>query len=85
MYYVMGNHPLTVRNFDGPRERWTFPGGCVNLDGRVVHHQGLLIAGLEGSMRYNNNHYFQYTDREMAWKVAGLAPWLALNKLRYGR
>jgi Icc-related predicted phosphoesterase len=36
-------------------------------------------------MRYNNNHYFQYTDREMAWKVAGLAPWLALNRLRYGR
>ena len=85
VFYVIGNHPLTVRNLDGPKERWAYPGGCVNLDGRIVRHRGLLIAGLEGSMRYNNNHYFQYTEREMAWKVYGLAPSLVLNKLRYGR
>jgi uncharacterized protein len=84
LFYVIGNHPLTVRNIDGPPEGWAYPGGCVNLDGRVLYHKGLLIAGLEGSMRYNNN-YFQYTEREMARKVYGLAPWLLLNKLRFGR
>ena len=36
-------------------------------------------------MRYNNNPHFQYTEREMTWKMWALAPWLMLNKLRYGR
>lgn len=85
LFYVIGNHGYTVRNYQGPREQWEYPGGCVNIDSRVVQHQGLLIAGLEGSMRYNRNTDFQYTEQEMARKVWGLAPWLWLNKLRYGR
>lgn len=36
-------------------------------------------------MRYNNNSRFQYTEREMAWKMWRLAPSLVLNKFLYGR
>ncbi len=85
LFYVIGNHAYEVRQLYASKEEWTYPGGCENIDGRVVQYRGLLIAGLEGSMRYNNNPYFQYTEREMAWKVWQLAPWLVLNKLLHGR
>ncbi len=85
LFYVIGNHANEVRQLYAPKEEWVYPAGCENIDGRPVRYRGLLIAGLEGSMRYNNNPYFQYTEREMAWKVWQLAPWLVLNKLLHGR
>jgi Icc-related predicted phosphoesterase len=85
LFYVIGNHANAVKKRYAPKDQWEYPGGCENIDERVVHHRGLLIAGLEGSMRYNDNPYFQYTEREMAWKVWRLAPWLVLNKLAHGR
>jgi hypothetical protein len=85
LFYVIGNHANAVKHRYAPRGQWEYPGGCENIDGRVVRYKKLLIAGLEGSMRYNNKPDFQYTEREMAWKAHQLAPWLMLNKLRYGR
>jgi uncharacterized protein len=85
VFYVIGNHANAVRKRWAPREEWEYPGGCENLDGRVVRYRKLLIAGLEGSMRYNDNPEYQYTEREMMHKVWRLAPALALNRLRYGR
>lgn len=78
LYYVMGNH-------GGDGGERVFPDGCENLDGRVLEHRGLLIAGLEGSMRYNNRPNFQYTENEMRGKIALLSPALLLNRARYGR
>ncbi|MGC9333079.1 MAG: metallophosphoesterase [Anaerolineae bacterium] len=85
LFYVIGNHGNAVRKQYAPREEWQYPGGCENIDGRVVRYRKLLVAGLEGSMRYNESPYFQYTEREMAAKVWGLAPSLMLNRLLYGR
>lgn len=85
LFYVIGNHANAVRKRYAPREEWQYPGGCVNIDERVVRHRKLLIAGLEGSMRYNTNPYFQYTEREMNLKIWRLVPALLLNRLRYGR
>jgi uncharacterized protein len=85
LFYVIGNHANEVKGLYGPKEEWKYPGGCENIDGRVVRYRGLLIAGLDGSMRYNNNEHFQYTEREMVWKVWSLAPALVLNKLLQGR
>ena len=85
LFYVVGNHANAIKQVYGPRQDWQYPGGCENIDGRVVRYRGLLLAGLEGSMRYNNQEHFQYTDREMAWKVWRLAPALVLNKLLHGR
>lgn len=78
LYYVMGNHGAR----GGAREH---PEGCVNLDGRVVNHNGFLMAGLEGSMRYNNAPLYQYTDSQMRLKVLRLEWRLWLNRLRHGR
>jgi calcineurin-like phosphoesterase family protein len=85
LFYVIGNHGNAVRKSYAPKEEWDYPGGCENIDGRVVRYRGLLIAGLQGSMRYNDNPDFQYTEREMAWKVWQLAPSLMLNRLLHGR
>ena len=44
----------------------------------------LLIAGVSGSMRYNNGKD-QYTEGEMKRQLLMLAPKLIWNKIRYGR
>jgi hypothetical protein len=85
LFYVIGNHANAVKGRHGLRGEWEYPGGCENIDGHVVRYRKLLIAGLEGSMRYNNSPDFQYTEREMAWKMWQLAPSLLLNRLLYGR
>lgn len=85
VFYVIGNHANAVRKRYAPEEDWQYPGGCTNIDERVVRYKKLLIAGLEGSMRYNNNPHFQYTEREMTAKVWRLVPALLWNRMRYGR
>ncbi len=85
LFYVIGNHANAVKARYGPRSEWEYPGGCENIDGRIVRYKRLLVAGLEGSMRYNRNPDFQYTDREMARKVWQLVPGMLVNKLLYGR
>ena len=51
---------------------------------RFVEHKGLLIAGLEGSMRYKPGPY-QYTQNEMMYKVARLGPKMFLQRIMKGR
>ncbi len=78
LFYVMGNH-----GGDGGEK--IFPDGGENIDGHVVEYRGLLIAGLEGSPRYNNRPNFQYTENEMRAKIAALTPALMVNRARHGR
>lgn len=63
LFYVCGNH-------DGGYDRKP-PEGCDCIDGRVVDFRGYRILGLGGSMRYNNGK-FQYTEREMRWRISRL-------------
>src|SRR5919199_757772 len=78
LLYVMGNHAGS----GGPKE---FPDGGQNVDGRVVEYNGLLLAGLEGSIRYNDRPDYQYTENQMRAKIAALSPALWMNRLRSGR
>jgi Icc-related predicted phosphoesterase len=84
LFYVKGNHDVRVE-YRARGQAKTEPEGCVNVDSRVVPHAGLLIGGLEGSMRYTREPRFQYTDMEMRFKVLRLAPQLMLNRVRCGR
>ena len=52
-----------------------------NKDGNTTP---LLIAGLSGSLRYNNGRC-QYTESQMKRKLLKLLPALLWNKIRYGR
>ncbi len=64
-YYVFGNHGREVEYQSGKGEIWqrkTEPQGAVNFHCRTAREGALLLAGLEGSMRYNNAPRFQYTN-----------------------
>jgi len=75
LFYVRGNHDEIYT--DEP------PGG-INLHGQIVRFGGITMAGLEGSIRYNNGE-IQYTQMQMHGKVLGLAPIVMWNRWVRGR
>jgi uncharacterized protein len=84
LYYVAGNHDK--------REQFMSDGrvvsraeGCVNIDGAVLRHKDWLLAGLGGSIRYRPGERNMYTEADMSGRIAGLAPRLVYNRLRWGR
>ena len=82
-YFVYGNHAQhVIITESGPKIR--VPEGCINIHRRVINHDGLLIAGLEGSMRYREGPH-QYHDWQMALNVAFMLPRLWWNRLVRGR
>jgi len=87
LLFVPGNHDPGLKlgdstfeglsaNFDG-----TGPSGCINADGRTEEAAGLWIAGLGGSIRYNEGPN-QYTQREMRWRARRLE-WRARVRRRH--
>ena len=94
-YFVFGNHNLN----DFPYyHRTAEHGGYVMTDRYELNHshgaiytgfktkreQTLLLAGVSGSIRYNNGQC-QYTDRQMFMSLLKMVPSLIKNKIRYGR
>jgi Icc-related predicted phosphoesterase len=97
LYYVPGNHDRSEQYLSDGRIIHSAQ-GCEVLDQRTarlpVNLNGaaaagrppqLLLAGLGGSIRYNNDSLHQHTEGEMASRVVSLAPRLLLNRLRFGR
>lgn len=58
--------------------------GSTYLEDRVRKFDGLLVAGLGGSMRYNDGQH-QFTERQMYRRIARLIPRLLWNRLVHGR
>jgi len=83
-YFVFGNHGREVE-YQGDGRAVYSPAGATNLHGHAVREGSLLLAGLEGSIRYNNSSRFQYTETEMWNNIARLAPSLLKNRVRHGR
>jgi Icc-related predicted phosphoesterase len=82
LFYVHGNHANEVEYGVAGERRG--PWGGTNLNRRVVNQAGLLLAGIEGSLQYNNGPY-QYSQSDMWSSVLSLAPALLMNHIRYGR
>ena len=74
MFYVRGNHDEI---YDSE------PPGGINLHRKVVRFQGVTLAGLEGSIRYNRGA-IQYTQSQMFRMVLGLGPQVLWHRLRRG-
>jgi Icc-related predicted phosphoesterase len=83
LLYVFGNHDQGIYTSSGQFKQ--APMGGVNVDERVVEVKGLLIGGLEGSMRYSGRGDHQYAEQDMQWKALRMAPALWWNRLRHGR
>jgi len=83
LYFVHGNHDLSKKaKLD---ETQSAPLGADNLHRKILRKHGLLLAGVEGSIKYNRTTRFQYTQGEMWGHVLRLIPGLLFNKLIYGR
>jgi len=61
--YVHGNHDKNYGQMP--------PEGCDCIDGQLVTYNGVRILGLGGCRRYNSGPH-QYTDRQMALRIARL-------------
>lgn len=83
LFFVRGNHaPKIEYGADWERQ---FPLGGRNIHGKTVRApNGLLLAGVEGSLRYNTGPN-QYTQRQMWMNVFRLVPGMLLNRMRFGR
>ncbi len=84
LVYVRGNHD------DGPQYAvdgrvWRDVRGGVDIHGKVVARKGLILAGLQGSMRYKAHADYMYSEAEMRRVVAQLVPRLLWNRQRLGR
>ena len=82
-FYVRGNHD-PVHEYSENHSS-TGPNGGVDLHNRIVCHDGVLLAGIEGSIRYKKQGKFQYTQSQMWGLVFELIPRLIFNRLKYGR
>jgi Icc-related predicted phosphoesterase len=82
--YVRGNHDTGVQIGEGGRI-WNEVRGGVNIHGKVVTRKGLILAGLQGSMRYKAHADYMYSESEMRGLVASMVPRLLWNRQRFGR
>jgi hypothetical protein len=84
-YYVYGNHGREIEFQGGNWAEKRSPLGAENLHRNTAREGTLLMAGLEGSIRYNNAPKHQYTESEMMYNIMRLAPKLMMNRVRFGR
>jgi uncharacterized protein len=84
MYYVLGNHDGEGFCRENGRVDYQ-PDGGESIDGRALEAQGILLAGLGGSIRRGFTLKNQYTEAEMWRRVLRLTPQLLSNQARYGR
>ena len=80
LVFVPGNHDADLTGYSRRQGLWLqsgfparYPGptGAVNADGQVVEAAGLRIAGLGGSIRYNNGPN-QWTERQQTRRATRL-------------
>ena len=84
LYMVSGNHDAHNQYMsDG---RVLDHAECtINIDGELANENGILLAGLGGSIRYRPDGVHQYTQSEMKGRILSMTPSLILNRLRQGR
>lgn len=83
LYYVRGNHDKVVEYSPEGQQR-VGPHGGNDLHRKVIRTKDLLLAGVDGCLRYRPGP-FQYTQSEMWAHVFSLVPGLMLNRMLYGR
>ena len=85
LYYVLGNHAEELTRGDWGKRY--LPLGCTDLGGKVLRDpfSGLILAGLPGSPRYSEDEPEQYSEAQVLWMIARMAPRLWWNRIRTGR
>ncbi|MEK9161750.1 MAG: metallophosphoesterase [Chloroflexota bacterium] len=84
LYMVSGNHDAHNQYMSDGRVL-DHAEGTINIDGELANENGILLAGLGGSIRYRPDGVHQYTQSEMKGRILSMTPSLILNRLRQGR
>jgi len=79
---VHGNHDVPPANLDDPAVGVWWDG--IDLHGRVVNVDGVLLGGLQGSPRYSDGP-FQSGELDMWLAILRMLPRLVVNRIRRGR
>lgn len=82
LYFVRGNHDKLVEYTVGGTR--SYPHGGIDLHRRVLVYQGVILAGVEGCLRYRPGPY-QYSSGEMWMHVFSLVPQLLFQRMISGR
>ena len=77
LLFVHGNRHGCCRNKNQKEN-------SLNIDGKVRHEAGLVIAGLGGSMRYDKGEN-QFSDFQMTIRMLKMFPALVYNRIFRGR
>jgi Icc-related predicted phosphoesterase len=93
LYFVFGNHnnedlkyfrkTWNSQLIEDPRVEYPIC-GAVHVGTKITTEGDLIIAGLGGSMRYNNG-INQFTDFQMYLEIIRLIPRLLINRITHGR
>ena len=92
MYFVFGNHHTSEMIYY-QEERFPYNteagkadhySASSHIDAKLIHEDGILIAGLGGSMKYNNGEN-QFTDLHMYLRIIKLLPAMLFNRIFRGR
>ncbi|MDR1956685.1 MAG: metallophosphoesterase [Treponema sp.] len=96
LFFIFGNHDLKDYQYikygrDVEKQRGfpqvtTVPpgAGAIHIGSKVRFAEGLIIAGLGGSMYYNHGEN-QYTEWGMGFEILKLIPGLLFNRIFRGR
>ena len=92
LFFIFGNHHIEdLKHYKklwdtplAPEEGEYLGCGAVHLGTKVKIEGNFILAGLGGSMRYNNGRN-QFTDFEMFLEITKIIPRLLWNRLFHGR
>jgi Icc-related predicted phosphoesterase len=91
LLFVFGNHHLEDYNYysggvyrEMGDEGFPQGSGAIHMHGKVRREEGLIIAGLGGSMRYNRAGN-QFNEFQMSLEILKLVPALIFNRIFRGR
>ncbi|MCL4802820.1 MAG: metallophosphoesterase [Anaerolineae bacterium] len=84
LVFVRGNHD-GIEQYAADGSVWRGVRGGVDIHGKIVTHKGLILAGMQGSMRYKSRSDYMYSESEMRMVVAQMVPRLLWNRQRFGR
>jgi len=92
LFFVFGNHHTDeLKHYRKHLDFPFFPGnfdymgcGAVHLGTKVKNENNFIVAGLGGSMRYNNG-INQFTDFQMFLEISKIIPQLLWNRIFHGR
>jgi Icc-related predicted phosphoesterase len=94
LLFVFGNHNLGDLKFFRRGTGFPMPlraqkfsprgFGATHIGSKIVREEGIIVAGLGGSLRYNRGEN-QFTNFQMYLEIAKLIPAMLFNRLFRGR